>query len=89
MLISGAHLPGMNGFELTRRVREISDIPIVIMSAVSDYMEDDQEAGIDSGADAFLMKPFDLVDLLDEINGLLAKAKPGAGRREAAKIGQS
>ncbi len=41
MLISDAHLPGMNGFELTRRVREISDIPIVIMSAVSDYMEDD------------------------------------------------
>jgi len=41
MLISGAHLPGMNRFELTRRVREISDIPIVIMSAVSGYMEDD------------------------------------------------
>ena len=41
MLISDAHLPNMNGFELTRRVREISDIPIVIMSAVSGYMEDD------------------------------------------------
>ena len=40
MLISDAHLPGMNGFELTRRVREISDIPIVIMSAGSGYMED-------------------------------------------------
>jgi len=40
-LISDAHLPGMNGFELTRRVREISDIPIAIMSALSGYMEDD------------------------------------------------
>ena len=51
------------------------------MSAGSGHMKDDEEAAIDSGADAFLMKPFDLVDLLDEINGLLAKAKPGAGRR--------
>ena len=40
-LISDAHLPGMNGLELTRRVLETSDIPIVIMSAVSGYMEDD------------------------------------------------
>ena len=40
MLISDAHLPGMNGLELTRRVLETSDIPIVIMSAGSGYMED-------------------------------------------------
>ena len=89
LLIADTNLPDMNGFELTRRVRAISNIPIVIMSAGSGYMGDDKDAAIDSGADVFLMKPFDLVDLLDEIKGLLARTQSGVACREVANIGKS
>ena len=76
LLISDVHMPGMSGFELTRQVRTMSNIPIVIMTVDSDYMGDDREVVFDAGADAFLMKPVNLADLVIEINTLLARTEP-------------
>jgi len=76
LLISDVRMPHMNGYELTRQVREISNIPIVIMTAESDHLENDREAAIDAGADAFYVK-CDLAELLVEVKVLLARTEPG------------
>ena len=76
LLISDVRMPHMNGYELTRQVREISNIPIVIMTAGSDHLENDREAAIDAGADAFYIKG-DLAELLVEVKVLLARTEPG------------
>ena len=73
LLISDLHMPKMNGFELTRKVRAFSDVPILILTGGSGNMGDDRVAAIDAGADAFLMKPFGLNELRVQIKGLLPK----------------
>ncbi len=73
LLISDLHMPKMNGFELTRKVRVFSDVPILILTAGSDNMVDDRAAAIDAGADSFLMKPFGLNEFRVQIKGLLPK----------------
>ncbi len=73
LLISDLHMPKMKGFELTRKVRAFSDVPILILTAGSDNMGDDRVAAIDAGADAFLMKPFGLNELRARIKELLPK----------------
>jgi len=76
LLLSDVRMPHMNGYELTRQVREISNIPIVIMTAESGHLENDREAAIDAGADAFYVK-CDLAELLVEVKVLLARTEPG------------
>ena len=76
LLISDLKMPHMDGFELTRQVRAISNIPILIMTAESDHLENDREAAFDAGADAFYIK-CDLAELLVEVKVLLARTEPG------------
>ena len=73
LLISDLHMPKMNGFGLTRKVRAFSDVPILILTGGSGNMGDDKVAAIDAGADAFLMKPFGLNDLRARIKELFLK----------------
>ena len=73
LLISVLHMPKMNGFELTRKVRAFSDVPILLLTGGSDNMGDDRAAAIDAGADPFLMKPFGLDEFRFRIKELLPK----------------
>lgn len=73
LLISDLHMPKMNGFELTRKVRAFSDVPILILTGGSGNMGDDRVAAIYVGADVFLMKPFSLNELRARIKELLPK----------------
>ena len=64
-------LPGMSGYEVCERLRERgSDIPVLILSART--LSEDRTRGFDVGADQYLMKPFDLDELLSRVKGLLA-----------------
>ena len=49
-------LPGMDGLEVCRRVREESDVPIIMLTARSDDI--DKIVGLELGADDYLTKPF-------------------------------
>ena len=60
-------------YQLIRKVRAFSDVPILILTGGSGNMGDDRAAAIDAGADAFLMKPFGLNELRVQIKGLLPK----------------
>ena len=55
-------LPGINGTEVCRRIRRASDIPIIMLTAKGEVM--DKVAGLDSGADDYVTKPFAIEEVL-------------------------
>lgn len=64
-------LPGMSGYDVCEKLRKRgSDIPVLILSART--LSEDRTRGFDVGADQYLMKPFDLDELLSRVKGLLA-----------------
>jgi DNA-binding response OmpR family regulator len=68
-------LPRKNGFELVREIKNRSATPVVLMSAV--YAEPDQSTrtvALGALADGYLTKPFDLVELLSTVRGLLGES---------------
>jgi len=74
LIITDIMMPGMNGIEMTNIIKsefEISHIPIIILTAKSTI--DDQIEGIESGAEAYIIKPFDSNYLRAVISNLLAQ----------------
>ena len=70
-------LPGLDGLEVCRRLRSGGPVPILMLTArdaVADRVE-----GLDAGADDYLVKPFDLEELLARVRALLRRAKPEEG----------
>jgi putative two-component system response regulator len=65
-------MPGMNGFELCRRLKHFSEkefIPVVLVTALND--KKNRITGIEAGADDFITKPFDTQELIAKIRSLL------------------
>ena len=76
LIITDITMPGMNGLEMSNRIREVyPDLPIIILSAYSDkeYLLE----AIDIGITKYLIKPFDPDDLLEAICALIEKIEPG------------
>jgi two-component system KDP operon response regulator KdpE len=69
-------LPDGNGIDLTRRIREWSRVPIIVVSARG--KEDDKVAALDAGADDYLTKPFGVNELLARIRVALRHAVSAA-----------
>ena len=67
-------LPGIDGFELCRRIRATSSVPIVMVTARSDTH--DVVAGLEAGADDYLTKPFAPKELSARIRALLRRIRP-------------
>ena len=62
-------LPEMDGMEICRKVREISEVPIIMLTARDDVS--DMVSGLDLGADDYITKPFDMQELLARIRRAL------------------
>jgi len=73
-------LPDMDGLEVCRSIRAHSDVPILILTA-KDAVSD-RVAGLDSGADDYLVKPFAFDELLARIRALLRRHKWRSDRKE-------
>jgi two-component system, OmpR family, response regulator MprA len=67
-------LPGLDGVEVCRRLRAESDVPILILTARSEL--DDRVEGLDSGADDYLVKPFERQELLARMRALMRRRPP-------------
>ena len=67
-------LPDGNGTEVCRRLREWTDVPVVLVSAVGD--EDEKIAALDAGADDYVTKPFAIGELLARLRAVLRRAGP-------------
>lgn len=67
-------LPGINGMEICRRVRAMSEVPIIMLTARQSVP--DRVAGLDGGADDYVSKPFAIEELLARIRVLLRRSRP-------------
>ncbi|MCI5927763.1 MAG: response regulator transcription factor [Pseudoflavonifractor capillosus] len=72
MAILDIMMPGMNGFELTRALRKYSEIPILILSAKS--QDNDKILGLNLGADDYIAKPFNPVEIVARVKAQLRRA---------------
>ncbi len=67
-------LPELNGIEVCRRIRKVSDVPIILLTARDAIM--DRVAGLDAGADDYIVKPFAIEELLARIRSILRRIQP-------------
>lgn len=73
-------LPDGDGLDLTRRLREFSQVPVIVLSARG--REDDKVAALDAGADDYLTKPFGVNELLARMRVALRHAQAAGGAPE-------
>ncbi|SER46827.1 response regulator transcription factor [Lachnobacterium bovis] len=64
-------MPRMNGYELIKKIRETSNIPIIIVSAKNS--DSDKILGLDLGADDYVVKPFNTLELVSRVNSNLRR----------------
>ncbi|WP_431030198.1 response regulator transcription factor [Lysinibacillus sp. LZ02] len=67
-------LPGLNGIEVCRRIRKESDVPIILLTARDAVL--DRVAGLDAGADDYIVKPFAIEELLARIRTIFRRIQP-------------
>ncbi len=80
-------LPGLDGLEVCRRIRQHSDVPIIMLTARDE--EADCVMGLELGADDYVTKPFSSRELLARIRTCVRRARGKAGpTRRPLKIGQ-
>ena len=72
-------MPGIDGIEVARRIREADPTPILMLTA-RDAIEDRVE-GLDAGADDYLVKPFAPAELLARIRALLRRSEPNSSEK--------
>jgi len=73
-------LPGLDGFEVCRRIRDASEVPIVLLTARSG--EGDTVIGLDMGADDYVVKPFSPRELMARVRALLRRRRIEADQDE-------
>ncbi len=73
-------LPKLSGFEVLQQVREFSEVPIIMLTARGDDM--DKILGLDYGADDYVTKPFNPLEVKGRIKAIIRRTS--RGRREAA-----
>jgi DNA-binding response OmpR family regulator len=82
MVVSDIMMPEMDGWEVTARLREMTDIPIILLTAKSS--EADKLRGFKLGVDDYVTKPFSFAELSARINAVLSRSRGG----EAETINQ-
>lgn len=83
LVILDIMMPRMDGWETCRRIREVSEVPIIMLTARGE--EEDVVRGLDYGADDYLTKPFSIKVLLAHARAVLRRAAlPPIGEEEAA-----
>jgi DNA-binding response OmpR family regulator len=73
LVILDVMLPKLNGMAVLRRLRKFSSVPVIMLTAKDDTM--DKVMGLDSGADDYLTKPFEIEELLARIRVCLKRLK--------------
>ena len=74
LVILDVMLPGLDGFEVCRRIRAMGTVPIIMLSARGEVV--DRIVGLELGADDYLAKPFDPRELVSRIQTVLRRTRP-------------
>ncbi|MBV9574828.1 MAG: response regulator transcription factor [Acidobacteriales bacterium] len=84
LVILDVMLPGLNGFEVLRRLRDTSQIPVLLLTARGEDV--DRIVGLEIGADDYLPKPFNPRELVARIRAILRRTKNTESFRESTPI---
>ncbi len=84
LVVLDVRLPGMDGFEVCRRIRARSEVPVLMLTARDE--EADRVAGLELGADDYVTKPFSPRELAARVKAILRRAG-GAGRADVLSLG--
>ncbi len=76
MMLLDVMLPKMDGFEVCQQVREFSDVPIIMLTAKGDDM--DKILGLEYGADDYITKPFNILEVKARIKAIMRRMTPPA-----------
>jgi DNA-binding response OmpR family regulator len=79
-IILDVMLPGMDGWEICRRLRSFSDVPILMLTAREE--EIDRVLGLSLGADDYVVKPFSPRELVERVKAILRRVRPHAAGRQ-------
>ncbi len=79
-------LPDLDGFEVLRRIRSASDVPVLMLTAKGD--ETDRIVGLEIGADDYLPKPFSSRELLARLRAILRRRAGGGGASGLLRFGR-
>jgi two-component system catabolic regulation response regulator CreB len=82
LIILDVGLPDASGFEIFKRLRETSDVPVVFLTARSD--EIDRVVGLELGADDYIAKPFSPRELVARVRSILRRSQRASGAPPAA-----
>ncbi len=80
IVILDLNLPDFSGFEVLKRIREFSNVPVIILTVRSE--DEDVLRGLEAGADDYIIKPFNYLHLLARVKAVLRRAEaiPFTGR---------
>ncbi|HWR43449.1 response regulator transcription factor [Sporomusa sp.] len=78
-------MPGIDGWEVCRRLRKDNDIPIIMLTARDE--ESDRLVGLEIGADDYVTKPFSSKEVVARAKAILRRTNRSVLRKEAIKIG--
>lgn len=85
LVLADIMMPGLSGYELIRQARTFSDLPIIVLSART--MDADRLLGLDVGADAYLTKPFNPLEVVAYVKAALRRcSRADAGQDTAAPL---
>lgn len=85
IIVLDVMMPGENGVEFARRLRQGSSVPILLLTAMGEAQ--DRIAGLAAGADDYLVKPFEPNELLLRIRAILRRAPPAATAPAEVRFG--
>lgn len=86
LIILDVMMPGLDGFDLTEKIRSASNVPILLLTARG--LPEDRIEGLERGADDYLSKPFEPRELLLRTTALLRRSQPAKRERETLSFGE-
>ena len=84
LIVLDLMLPDLDGIDVCRRVRQRSDVPILMLTARDEDI--DKIIGLEVGADDYLTKPFNPRELVARVKSILRRATPERRRNESAEL---
>ncbi|MEI5906692.1 response regulator transcription factor [Bacillus spongiae] len=84
LILMDIMMPNMDGFQLCQLVRHTSDVPIVMLTALEDDV--DQIKGFDLGVDDYMIKPFSFQILIKRVEAVLKRSRKTKGKKDSVLV---